>query len=440
MKTPLAAPDTYQLMHKYRDSLGEILRTAQPTVQGRYLHFDEVRHREPPEGLNHEQWWLGIKVARQAGTKMLPLRDKNGTPFKYSLTPEILEALHIIDSKAAGRIAMPEPVTTPGPRERFLVRSLVEEAINSSQLEGASTTRAAAMDMIRSGRTPSNKSERMILNNLETMEFIRDHQEDRLTPQLVLDIHRKVAEGTLPDDAVGRLQTPEDERIHVGSNVSGEILHEPPPADQLEDRLTQMCAFANDQGRGEFLHPVIRAVVLHLWLGYDHPFEDGNGRVARALFYWAMLRHGYWLFEFISISSILKKASAQYGRSYLFTETDENDATYFIIYQLEVIKRALHSAERYLELKTKQIAEAEKLLRDRGEFNYRQLALLSHALRKPHAEYTVKSHQVSHDVAYATARADLRDLVARGLLEEFHPRGARAVVYKPSRILVSMVV
>jgi Fic family protein len=440
MKRPIRAPDTHQLVVKYRNSLGEILEAAQPTVNGKYLHFDELRHRESPEGLNHEQWWLGIKFARRAGTSKLPLQDKNGVTFKYSMTPEILEALHTIDSKAAGRIAMPESVTTPGPRERFLVRSLVEEAITSSQLEGASTTRAAAMDMIRSGRSPSNKSERMIFNNVETMGFIRDHQKDPMTPQLVLQIHRKIADGTLSDDAVGRLQTPADERIHVSSHVSGEILHQPPPADQLADRLAQMCTFANGQGHGEFLHPVIRAVVLHLWLGYDHPFEDGNGRVARALFYWAMLHHGYWLFEFISISNILRKASAQYGRSYLFTETDENDATYFILYQLEVIKRALHAAERYLELKTKQITESERLLRDQGEFNYRQLALLSHALRKPHAEYTVKSHQVSHDVAYATARADLRDLVARGLLEEFHPRGARAVVYKPSRALAAMVV
>ncbi len=439
MKKPRAAPDTLQLMRRYRDSLGEILRVTKPDTKGRYLHFDEIRQREPPEGLNHEQWWLGLKLARQAGTKDLPLADKHGIPFKYALTPQILEALHIIDSKAAGRIAMPEPVTTSGPRERFLVRSLIEEAITSSQLEGASTTRAAALAMIRSGRPPSGKSERMIFNNLETMTFIRDRQNAELTPQLILEIHRKVADGTLPDEAVGRLQTPNDERIHVGSNVTGEILHEPPPAEQLPDRLNRMCAFANGHDGDEFLHPVIRAIVLHLWLGHDHPFEDGNGRVARALFYWAMLHHGYWLFEFISISSILKHASAQYGRAYLFTETDENDATYFIIHQLEVIKRALQSAERYLERKTQQIAESEQRLRDRGEFSYRQLALLSHALRKPHAEYTVRSHQFSHDVAYATARADLRDLVDRGLLAEFHPKGARAVVYRPSRELVSMV-
>lgn len=439
MKRPRLPPAFRGLVDRYSKSLDKLLRTTATTEDGRYLHFDEVRHRDPPPGLNHEEWWLGMKIARHAGAKPLPLTDTRGVPFHYVLTPGMHEALHIIDSKAAGRIAMPEQVTTPGPRERFLVSSLVEEAITSSQLEGASTTRAAALDMIRFGRSPANKSERMIFNNYEAMAFIREHQRDRLTPDLVLQLHRLLTTGTLSEDAVGRVQTPADERIHVGSNVTGEVLHTPPPADQLEERLTRLCDFANARDSKEFLHPVIRAIVLHLWLGYDHPFEDGNGRVARALFYWAMLHQGYWLFEFISISAILKRAPAEYARSYLYTETDENDATYFILSQLDVITRALSAAEQYLEKKRRQLAEAEETLRAEGEFNYRQLALLSHALRKPHAEYTVKSHQMSHQVAYATSRADLLDLVARGLLEELRPKGARGVIYRPSRALVSMV-
>lgn len=439
MKKPRLPPAFRDLVDRYSKSLDKILRVTATTEDGRYLHFDEARHRDPPPGLDHEEWWLGMKIARHAGGKPLPLTDTRGMPFHYVLTPGMHEALHIIDSKTAGRIAMPEQVTTPGPRERFLVSSLVEEAITSSQLEGASTTRAAALDMIRFGRSPANKSERMIFNNYEAMAFIREHQRDRLTPDLVLQLHRLLTTGTLSEDAVGRVQTPADERIHVGSNVTGEVLHTPPPADQLDERLTRLCNFANAQDSKEFLHPVIRAIVLHLWLGYDHPFEDGNGRVARALFYWAMLHQGYWLFEFISISAILKGAQAQYARSYLYTETDENDATYFILYQLDVIKRALNAAERYLEKKSRQIAEAEQALRDKGEFNYRQLALLSQALRKPYAEYTVKSHQMSHKVAYATSRADLLDLVERGLLDELHPKGARGVIYRPSKALVSMV-
>jgi Fic family protein len=432
-------PAFRDLVDRYGTPLDKILRVAATTEDGRYLHFDEVRHRDPPLGLDHEAWWLGMKIARRAGARPLPLTDTHGAPFHYVLTPGMHEALHLIDSKAAGRIAIAEHLTTPGARERFLVSGLAEEAITSSQLEGASTTRAAALDMIRFGRSPANKSERMIFNNYEAMAFIREHQRNRLTPDLVLQLHRLLTTGTLSEDAVGRLQTPADARIHVGSNVTGEVLHTPPPANQLEARLTRLCNFANAQDSEEFLHPVIRAIVLHLWLGYDHPFEDGNGRVARALFYWAMLHQGYWLFEFISISSILKGAQAQYARSYLYTETDENDATYFILHQLDAIRRALDAAERYLEKKRRQIAEAEQSLRDKGDFNYRQLALLSHVLRKPHAEYTVKSHQMSHQVAYATSRADLLDLVERGLLEELHPKGARGAIYRPGRVLVSMV-
>jgi Fic family protein len=72
-------------------------------------------------------------------------------------------------------------------------------------------------------------------------------------------------------------------------------------------------------------------------LGYDHPFLDGNGRTARALFYWAAANNGYWLMEFISISQIIKQSPAQYGKSFLYSEYDENDVTYFIVHQLSVI-------------------------------------------------------------------------------------------------------
>jgi len=419
MKRPLSPPAFPDLFNKYRESLPDILaRGIGPAVEGKYVHWDKLRHLNPPTDLDHEQWWVGIKFARTAFRRFLLLTDAVNRPFFIVLTPQVLEALHEIDNLAAGRIAMPEPVTNPATRERFLFRSLVEEAITSSQLEGASTTRKKAMEMFRSGRQPADKSEQMIFNNLRGMEFIREHQHDLLTPQFVLDIHRALTRETLAPVAVGRVQAPDDDRVSVVSNTTGEILHNPPPAELLPLRMKRMCKFANAEDEKEFLHPVIRAILLHLWLGYDHPFEDGNGRTARALFYWSMLHEGYWLFEFISISAILRRASAQYGRSYLYTETDENDATYFVSYQLEVILRALKALERYLEKKAQQIEAAEQILKDSGTYNYRQLSLLSHSLRNPNAEYTINSHKVSHGVAYATARADLLDLAARRLLEE----------------------
>jgi Fic family protein len=195
--------------------------------------------------------------------------------------------------------------------------------------------------------------------------------------------------------------------------------------------MEAMCRFANaaTSPADGFIHPVARAILLHFWFAYDHPFVDGNGRTARALFYWSMLRSGYWLCEYVSISHILKKAPAKYGCAFLETETDENDATYFILHQLNVITRAIRALHVHLATKAEEIRQVESLFRTNIQFNYRQLAVLSHGLRHADARYTIRSHQRSHNVVYETARSDLHDLVERGLLTSrkhgrtyyFHP-------------------
>ena len=176
---------------------------------------------------------------------------------------------------------MPEQITSPETKDRYYVRSLIEEATTSSQLEGAATTRRVAKEMIRSGRKPGNRSEKMILNNYLTMQRIGEIRDEPLTPALVFQIHRLVTDGTLDDaTATGRFRR-DDEHVVVGDDY-GEVYHEPPPASQLEERLVLMCDFANGTTPGEFVHPAIRSIILHFWLAYDHPFLDGNGRTARA--------------------------------------------------------------------------------------------------------------------------------------------------------------
>ena len=126
--------------------------------------------------------------------------------------------------------------------------------------------------------------------------------------------------------------------------------------------MQRLCAFAN-QTDGAFVHPVIRSIILHFMLAYDHPFVDGNGRTARALFYWSMRRHSYWMAEFISISHIVLKAPAKYGYAFLFTETDEGDLTYFILYHLKIITRALESLHEYIARKAAELERLELELR-----------------------------------------------------------------------------
>lgn len=437
MKIPLRPPRYPDLIASIpRERLTNVFASAGRVDDSRYLHWDKLRQIVPPGDLSHEEWWAAVKLGRsQSARDIKQFLSTDGTPFHYCLPDSVLEAVHDIDSRARGTIALSEAVTGPNDRNRYMVSSVIEEAITSSQLEGAATTRKDAVKMLRSGRAPHDRSERMILNNYLAMQHILELDKEHISAAILRDLHGILVRETMDDPkAVGRLQTAADKRVRVMDDRDGVVLHTPPPAEELAERFDLLCRFANgDIGSEGFLHPVIRAIILHFWLAYDHPFEDGNGRTARGLFYWAMLREGYWLFEYLSISSLLRKAPAQYARSFLYTETDGNDLTYFIAYQLRIIRRALDALDSYLVRKQREIRDAESQLEGADWLNHRQRALVAHALRHVTHEYTIESHRRSHAVAYATARSDLLQLADRHMLKS--RKIGKKLVFRPGESL-----
>ena len=424
MKTPLAPPQL-----DVPDHLGAWLQRAlmagfSPWIaasHSEYRAWETFRFQTPPEGFTAEQWWHVVRASRHASARRIPgLVDKAGTPFSFNLPDVVLETCEAISREASGQIQASELVTDPETRDRYVVNSLIEEAITSSQLEGAATSRRDAKDMIRAGRAPRDHSERMILNNYVAMQRIRELSQHPLTPDMVLELHRIVTDGTLehPENA-GRLQDDERERVSVWGD-GNQLLYRPPPVTELAQRLDALCAFANGEGDAPYMPKVLRAITIHFMMGYDHYFEDGNGRTARALFYWSMLREGYWLTEYLSISRILRKAPSKYAQSFLLSEDDGGDLTHFFIYQLEVIRRAIRDLHDYLAAKALEIREVQSRLNSLpGEFNHRQLAVLEHAARTPSAVFTAKSHGGSHRVTIETARQDLQALESRGLLRRY---------------------
>jgi len=436
MQIPLTPPDFQGLINEIigesRERFSEILSLGvPPDPNGRYYHWDKLRHlKSAPHNLNHKEWWFAIKSARKSLYQTLPHHAKDGSPFVYGEPNVVRRLLHEIDIHGGGELKASAQVNNPTTRDTYLINSLIEEAITSSQLEGAATTRKVAKEMLRQKRAPRDRSERMIVNNFRAMEYINDISDEELTPSLILELQRILTEDTLDNpEAVGNYRTTDN--VYVGDNRDATIIYVPPVAAELPRRLRSICDFANASNSKGFLHPVIRAIVLHFLVAYDHPFEDGNGRTARALFYWSMLRQGYWTMEFISISRILKNAPAKYTRSYLHTETDDNDVTYFILHQLNVIRRAIDELFDYLKRKAKEIRKLEALVRRSAKLqnalNHRQLAILSRAMKSADAVFAIQSHRGAHNVTYDTARTDLLKLVALGLLRK--TKSGRAFVF-----------
>jgi Fic family protein len=423
MKIPDTPPPFDRLMKEVIAEPKDFIRIMEAgvwkaTIEGeKYVHWDRLRHHTHPKRITTEQWWAAIKMARRSISRVLPSQSTKHEPFTIAFTDPLHRYLSEADRDFGGRVSIPQALENPDTRDRYRISASIEEAVTSSQLEGATTTRKVAVEMLRTGRQPTDKSERMIYNNYRAIRFIRKIQDQPLTPNVVMELHSIVTDQTLddPNDA-GRLRTKEV-AVYGSGPDENVVYHVPPQWTELPKRLQALCDFANEKTELDFfLHPIVRAILLHFGLAYDHPFMDGNGRTARALFYWSMARSRYWLCEYLSISHFIKKAPAEYALSYLYTETDDNDTTYFVLSQLGILKKALEALHDFVRVKMRAMNRAQKILRQSQAFNHRQLALLGHAMQHPDATYSARGHATSHDVSTVTARADLVGLAKAKLL------------------------
>lgn len=312
---------------------------------------------------------------------------------------------------------MLEALGDEGARHAYRIDQLVEEAISSSVLEGATlTTRAVAKEIIRDGRKPGSHGERMVVNNYKAMVQLLKRTGRELTIADLLEIHAVLGADSLDvHDAAGRLRRP-DEPVRVEDAQTGEVWFTPPLAAELPALLDRMLAFANSGESEPFIHPLVRAIVLHFWMAYLHPFVDGNGRMARALFYWQLLRSGYDFAQYLSISGPIDRARRSYYLAFAYTETDECDLTYFLLHQLSILRRATGELVEHLKERSTRLRHLTNAVRGTDSLNHRQQAALMFVIRNPHLGLTVNGHRNSHTISYLTARKDLQDLESGGFL------------------------
>lgn len=376
----------------------------------RYFYWDELKYRKNLPYSNSTKAWTLVKMYRQANYKKLTFGSE---VFSYSLTTNIQKNLHEFDLKLI--VGLYKSPITDFERTEYLKNSILEEAIASSQVEGAATTTKVAFEMLKSGRSPRNESEQMIFNNLRSINMITEYLSKPLNKELIIKIHKTMTASTSAEICAGSFRT---EQIYVQDFVDGEIAHTPPNYGEIHQFIEDLCEFANTEN--EFIHPIIKASIIHFMFGYIHPFLDGNGRTARALFYWYLLKKDYSLVKNISISRAILNSRVQYDKAFLKTENDDNDLTYFINYSIKNLRTAFEALIKYRD-KKKDEEETSNLisykLMNRG-LTKRQADLIGFLYTRPKEQTSISKYCTKCDVVRQTARKDLKELITLGLLTE----------------------
>lgn len=392
-------------------------------INADYPYWDKVKYLPIDNELNNKELWYILKFFRQLNRGNLKFGNYQ---FSFTMTDEMLEMLHYFDLNIGGTLTGASIIPSQN-KDAYLISSLMEEAIASSQMEGAATTRKVAKEMLRKKTKPKNKGQQMIMNNYLTINYIKDHSNKEFTVDQLKNIHRLMTENTLDDDAdVGKFRTNND--VIVMDGVTGDVAHTPPSHEELESLLSDLEKFFNIEGK-RFIHPIIKAIIIHFMLSYIHPFADGNGRTARSLFYWYMIKNGYWLIEFMSVSRIIYKTKRMYEKAFLYTEYDENDLTYFILYHLRTMKKAFEELKIYLKRKTEENKSVALLASIKG-INQRQAQIIQIVSENPDSLFTVKEIENRFAVSNFTARTDLEGLVSLGFLTALQPNKVKRTYIK----------
>jgi Fic family protein len=408
------------------DETVEILSKA----QREYVYWSKFKYYPFPKNIKPEEAWSYLKISTRLSSEKTPMKAIDGGFFSYNLTKNLFQKLNFIDTNGAGLIKSLTDKPSESQTSKYIISSLTEEAIASSQIEGANTTHKVAKEMILSDRKPTNKDEQMIVNNYRAMQKIEEWKNLDLTEDMLLDLQAILTDKTLKEEsASGRFRTDEDQ-IVVADALTGEIAYVPPEQKMMRAELQRLIQYANTEENGDdFVHPVIKAVVLHFWLAYLHPFVDGNGRSARVIFYWYLLKRNYWLIQYISVSRAIKQSRKMYDIAYLHSEYDDNDFTYFLLYIVGAFETAILQFLEHFEKKVKEEKELKKSTKVLNNLNVRQLALLKHFAAHVDGYTDVITHQNKHGISRQTSNNDLRGLVQEGYVVE--TKRGKKITYVP---------
>lgn len=419
-KPDLSKIDEIGFNKKLKDKTDAFMEAAYLLSEPIYYYWDKIQYSTKiPKGTTPKEFWYFVKQVRKYSSRKSVIKSESGEYYSWIRLNYTDEFLHKLDMQLGtnGLAFLSGSFFDAEQKKKFLTKSMIEEAIASSQLEGAATTTSMAKKLLAEKRTPKDRSERMIVNNYKTMQALnQEYKDKKLSHEVLFDLHRLITKDTLDQDKQGRYRKDSD-NITVNDQLQY-IYYVPPKEAFVTQEIEKLIKFANDEDNGGFIHPIIKAIFLHFWIGILHPFYDGNGRLARTIFYWYLLKEGYWAMQYLPISLVIKEAPIQYGMAYVYSEQDDFDLTYFYDFHMKKLMQALRNFKAYLQRKTEENKNIQNLFRAEYALNPRQIQALHYLFIQGEGSYVnPSSYEALCGISRTTAIADLKKIENMKLVE-----------------------
>ncbi|GAA0717337.1 Fic family protein [Clostridium malenominatum] len=375
----------------------------------KYLTRKEIEYRIKSD-VNLDILWGELLLNRKKTGVEVPLIDQSSNNFWFNLTNDIIKNIDSIDNSATEDLFKSVPIDLEA---SVIADALIDEAFNSSVIEGAFSTKRRTKEMIEKHLKPSNKSEIMILNNYQALLYIMEHLDEPISEDTILSIYKILTQDTLvEDDIVEKYRT---DAVYVWDTKTSKITYTAPPHETVQELMNSLLKFINSNNN---YHPIIKACIVHFYFVYIHPFFDGNGRTARAISYMYLLQNGYKFFKFFSISSVINEEKNRYYDAIENTEIYDSDLTYFIKYYSSMIVRSISKIKNNFKKEFGRRLIKDTLDKSGIILDKRQNKIINHFITIDKNFITIEDYKKKFKISYETARTDLLELETIGFFKK----------------------
>ncbi len=347
-------------------------------------------------------------------------QQKDWPNFRY--TTDAIEDILFDFARRTGRISGVLEGFSETEQTEAMINLMVSEAIKTSEIEGEYLSRKDVMSSIRRNLglnpdLPISKDKR-VEGVTELMLAIRKHVTSPLTKKMLFDWHTILMKGS-SGIHIGQWRTHEEPMQIVSGAIGREVVHfEAPPSHKVPSEMSGFILWFNES-QNRIKKPIIRSAIAHLYFESIHPFEDGNGRIGRAVAEKA-LSQSIGRPVLFSLSKSIERNKKEYYDA-LQSAQRSNEITDWIHYFVKTVLDAQIDAEEEIEFTLKKTKFFDK---HQSELNERQQKVVRRMLEEGHQGFeggmNARKYVSIASTSKATATRDLQDLVHKGI---FKPLG-----------------